>query len=106
MTAAGDNLDRIEANARQYLTTPDYPDGWIEPHEITDAASPDLILARDVLALVEVARAAQEYLEHTETSDFRRGHTNTACPPLTRAMCKPYMRLRAALARLDTKERT
>ena len=49
----------------------------------------------------EALDAARAYLEHVEDQDFRRGHTNTSCPPLTRAMCKQYMALRAALALTD-----
>jgi hypothetical protein len=48
-----------------------------------------------------VVEAAREYMEHTEDSHFRRGHFNTSCPPLTRAMCTQYMHLRRALTAYD-----
>lgn len=42
----------------------------------------------DLFERFELLRA---YLEHTEDQDHRRGHSNTACPPLTRQMCSQYM---------------
>ena len=67
-------------------------------HSIDDDSDPVNVRQE---ALGRVARAAQAYLDHTEDQDYRRGHTNTSCPPLTRAMCKQYMQLRAELARLN-----
>jgi hypothetical protein len=54
--------------------------------------------AQKAEAVVEAARA---YKEHTEDQHFRRGHFNTSCPPLTRAMCTEYMELRRALTAYD-----
>jgi phage shock protein A len=53
------------------------------------------------LAAEAVVEAARAYKEHTEDQHFRRGHFNTSCPPLTRAMCTEYMELRRALTAYD-----
>ena len=47
-----------------YLSTPEYPDGWIAPDEIADGAAPDLLLARDVWRLSALLADAEQ--EHEE----------------------------------------
>ncbi len=67
MSARGNepDLDAAAANARELLLDRD-GEQWVEPHEITDMASPDLIAARDVLALVGRVRDLEAKLERAE----------------------------------------
>ena len=104
-------LDRIEARARDYVRTDDFPDGWIEPHEVTDASSPDLTLFRDVLALVEIAKAAEPFAEGAEAFDHADSTYGDA-PVFERLAnwtrwgftLKDVRALRAALDRLEQTE--
>lgn len=50
-STARELADTVRDNALSLLRDRD-GEQWIEPHEITDRASPDLIAARDVLALL------------------------------------------------------
>jgi hypothetical protein len=54
---------------KDYLVTEDFPDGWVEPEEISDQAAPDLILARELWSLIEQLETAhQALLEIQRTS--------------------------------------
>ena len=84
----GDPLDRIEARAKEALET-GTPDEWGYGYEHMGDMWRDFApLCRDILALVQVARAARDYRNatYTESGD---GHGAT---------------LDAALARLDKEQ--